>query len=288
MEKIPSYPRSCEITLDCRQFLHDKFRLLAGGISEFTFANIYLFRDVHKYSLSMLEHDRIVILGEDDGEKFFMLPFGLCDEDELAELFSSHSYMKCATAAQGQSLEEYGYTVAEDRDNFDYIYSRRDLAELGGRKFHKKKNHVNALLDRHEAVARPLLDEYVPDAMEVLEKWRQGAGVNGDYGPAKEALERMNELVLCGAVYYVDGKPAAWCLGEEVALGWTYAIHFEKALRETEMQGIYQYASQAFAMVLPMKYQFINREQDLGIEGLRKAKMSYNPTGFVRKYRVTG
>jgi hypothetical protein len=81
-----------------------------------------------------------------------------------------------------------------------------------------------------------------------------------------------------------SGNPAGYTLGEEIAGGTTYVIHFEKAL--SQFRGLYQFINMSFASILPDKYTFINREQDLGDEGLRQAKMSYRPAGFVKKYRI--
>ena len=85
-------------------------------------------------------------------------------------------------------------------------------------------------------------------------------------------------------MYYADGEPAGYALGEEIGDGKMFVIHFEKAL--TRFRGLYQFVNMSFAAILPQKYTYINREQDLGIEGLRKAKLSYQPAGFVKKYRV--
>jgi hypothetical protein len=87
---------------------------------------------------------------------------------------------------------------------------------------------------------------------------------------------------LRGYVYYADGKPAAYCLGESVSKGKMFAVHFEKAV--DSYKGIYQFMNQAFAVALPRFFIYINREQDLGDEGLRQAKMTYRPSGFVKKY----
>ena len=82
----------------------------------------------------------------------------------------------------------------------------------------------------------------------------------------------------------MDGRPAGYTLGEEIAGGTTYLIHFEKAV--PGYKGLYQFINMSFAGILPDKYVTINREQDLGDEGLRQAKLSYRPCGFVKKYRV--
>ena len=107
-----------------------------------------------------------------------------------------------------------------------------------------------------------------------------------DYEAAKEALENMWTLQLCGGVFYIDSKPVAYSLGEELGLKSHFAVLFEKALAHENYKGIYQFINQSFAALLPEKYTTINREQDLGIPGLRQAKESYNPIGFVKKYKV--
>lgn len=124
------------------------------------------------------------------------------------------------------------------------------------------------------------------DALQVLERWRQQQETPGDYAAAREALENMEYLQLCGGIFYVNEKPVAYTLGEELAQGRMFVIHFEKAILEEQHKGVYQYVTQAFAAVLPEKYEQINREQDLGDPGLRQAKESYKPSGFVAKFRA--
>jgi len=124
----------------------------------------------------------------------------------------------------------------------------------------------------------------VADAITVLERWRDEKGEDGDFKAAREALDLYRELGMRGAVYYVDGKPAGYALGEPLAKARMFAVHFEKAAGG--YKGIYQFINQAFAQALPPYFKYVNREQDLGDEGLRQAKMTYRPVGFVRKYRV--
>ena len=94
----------------------------------------------------------------------------------------------------------------------------------------------------------------------------------------------MDELQLCGGVYYVNDEPVAYSLGLELARGRSFDIKFEKAVDPEIYKGIYQFVNQAFASILPESYEWINREQDLGIPGLRQAKESYRPVGFVRRW----
>lgn len=281
---LASYPDSTAISLDLRPLLHPLFQEVQSGISEHTFANIYLFRNTHNYRLTKLADGTIAILGRNQTQPFFMLPFALPDASLLARLFQDQCMMKCVSASQKTVLEELGYRVEEDRDNFDYLYLRNDLAELAGRQFHKKRNLVKAFVNSHDYTGKPLREEYVPEAITVLDVWQGEHAKGADYLAAKEALLRMEELQLCGGIYFVEDEPVAYVLGEELGGGGSFAIHFEKAA--PGYKGLYQFINQSFASVLPESYETINREQDLGIEGLRKAKLSYNPTGFVEKYRA--
>jgi hypothetical protein len=300
-----------EPSIEMRETLHPLFSSLTGGISEFTFANIYLFRKTHSYRIGKIpcgpqrdtgrrsgsgsdrergesrradESALYVITGAEKGERFLMLPFGIPPPDVLSQLMEGCSFIKCVSESQVPELRTLGFEVSEDRDNFDYIYLKSDLAELKGRRFHRKKNLVNAFVNQHNYEGRPLDESRLGDALEVIEEWRKERSDGADYEAAREAVEKSEELVLCGGIYYVDGRPAAYSLGEEIAGGNTYAIHFEKAVGS--YKGLYQFINMSFAAILPEKYRYINREQDLGIEGLRKAKMSYNPHGFIKKHRA--
>ena len=282
---IARYPYDTELSLSMRHLLHPRFQKLAEGISEFTFANLYLFRNTHHYRVSMLGGDLLLISGMDGKDAFFMLPFGLPEAQVLAQLFRRFHTMKCVSHAQVQMLLPLEYEIIEERDNFDYLYRRKDLAELAGRKFHKKRNLIKAFLNNYAYEGRPLLQTHMNDVLQILEKWRLNRDGPGDYAAAREALEKAEELQLCGGIYYVEGEPVAYSLGEELACGKSFVIHFEKAV--DEYKGLWQFINQAFASILPEQYETVNREQDLGREGLRKAKLSYKPIGFVAKFKAT-
>jgi len=286
---IPEYPEFAPVDLSMRSSLHPRLSMLKDGISEFTFSGLYLFRKTYNYKVSWLPNETIVISGEKDGKKFFMLPCGLPEDmDLLADLFKSHDYLKnlseSDTAAGRIALEQHGYRVEEDRDNFDYLYLREHLATLPGKQYHKKRNLVNAFLNNYQYMEKPMHKADVKDALYILEEWKKAKGNTGDYETAKEALERIHDLNLRGYLYYVEEQPAAYTLGEPLARGRSFAVHFEKAL--DQYKGIYQFVNQAFAAALPKYIIYINREQDLGDPGLRQAKMTYRPCGFVKKYRV--
>jgi len=260
---IPQYPEMAPIALAMRDLLHPRLSMLPDGVSEYTFAGLYLFRETYDYHLTIVDGEKLMLLDRFDYLK------------GLSESHADESRIR---------LERLGFDMQEDRDNFDYLYLREDLANLQGKKFHKKRNHVNAFLNNYEYDERALTADNVDDALGILETWQRDREDRADYAAAREALERHDTLDLRGYLVYVDGQPAAYTLGEPLMRGRSFVVHFEKAL--DEYRGIYQFINKAFATILPRHYQWINREQDLGDEGLRQSKMTYRPSGFVKKYRV--
>ncbi|MDR2782972.1 MAG: phosphatidylglycerol lysyltransferase domain-containing protein [Treponema sp.] len=296
--QLPCYPDFAPLVLEMRAEIQPLLARLPDGVSEFTFANLYLFRKRYAYRVCLAqeadqsgpraEPDKktIIISGERDGKKFFETPSFPPVKEILLSLFKTHDYWKCipdsVLSPNKALIEQCGVEITEDRDNFDYLYLRTDLAELSGKKFHKKRNLVNAFLNMYIPQVEELTEDKIPLALKILERWRADKGEEGDYAASREALDLFGVLGLRGNIYYINKYPAGWCLGESLANGTMFGIHFEKGL--DEYKGIYQYINQNFAASLEERYVYINREQDLGDEGLRQAKMTYRPIGFVRKY----
>ncbi len=290
MTSIPAYPEFAPLSLAMAREISPHLVRLPDGVSEFSFAGLYLFRERYGYRAAF-RNDLLVISGEREGKRFFITPCCSTGRDTIEELFADHDYWKLISPAFVEKnrpwMEEAGYVPVSDRDNFDYLYLRSDLATLSGKRFHKKKNHINAFeRDNPEISVRPLDVSTRADAMAILDSWashEENPG-NTDYAAAREALELMESFAMSGLVLYSAGVPVAWTLAETVADGRISAVHFEKA--RVEYRGAYQYVNYAFAQSLPESVEFINREQDLGDEGMRQAKMTYRPAGFVEKYRV--
>ncbi|MDR1866976.1 MAG: phosphatidylglycerol lysyltransferase domain-containing protein [Treponema sp.] len=284
---IPSYPEFVPLSLELKADLHPYLSLTVDGVSEFTFSNLFLFRSRYQYTVSAAMNQTFIISGAYGGKKFFMTPCAAPRPDVLDALFETHDYWKgisdSVLSPVRTQLEQMNIHVTEDRDNFDYLYKRTELAALSGKKYHKKRNLVHAFINAYSYEQRLLTPETVAPAFAILAQWRQEKGAEGDYIATKEALEHLADLNMKGAVYFVNGEPAGFCLGESLAKGRMFAIHFEKGLES--YKGIYQFMNQAFATALPRFFTYINREQDLGDEGLRQAKMTYRPSAFVRKYR---
>lgn len=290
---IPVYPNFAPLDLSMRAELHPDLVNLDDGISEFCFAGLHLFRATYQYAVSWLPGDggrKLVLQGTRDGKTFRAFPHGLPDDTSLRrDLMEGADYFKNLSERHADRVriwaEQEGRMILEDRDNFDYLYLREDLASLEGKKYHKKRNHVNAFLNNYQYEERRFCSETIKDAYYVLDAWHEERGRDDDYHASKEALDLCAELELCGYMIWVDGKPAAYTMGESLQKGKTFVVHIEKAI--SSYKGVYQFINMAFAAILPRQIQHINREQDLGNPGLRQAKMTYLPCGFVKKYRLT-
>jgi hypothetical protein len=281
---IGSYPNLTELELADRPQLEPLFRELRDGLSELSFAGIYCFRAPHAYRIGQLADGTYLLVGADKGIPFFICPFGLPRADALPDLFKRFSSMKLVTEAQAEQLRLAGYEVSEDRDNFDYLYRREELAGLRGRALQRKRNLVHAFEKRHSYEAYPFSSDRLGDAIAILEAWRDHARDQADYAPAREALELASEFGLHGRLYYVEGKPAGYTLGETAKAGTMFVVHYEKTV--PDMKGLYQVINMDFVRSLPPAVALINREQDLGDPGLRQAKITYRPCDFVKKYRA--
>ncbi len=178
-----------------------------------------------------------------------------------------------------------------DRDSFDYIYAIDDLAELKGRRFQKKRNHLNRFWQERSACKlQPITEENVPAVKEMVDTWyaiRLEQQPHGDYHMEKaaiyKALNQWQALGLEGLILTEDEKIIAMTVGSRLSED-TFDIHFEKALNSID--GAYAAINQGFASYLRQKYpqlRWLNREDDMGLEGLRKAKMSYCPDRMIEK-----
>lgn len=178
-----------------------------------------------------------------------------------------------------------------DRDGFDYVYSIDDLAALSGRKYQRKRNHFNRFRQAHpDYSVAPITDENTPEVSQLLDAWyaqRQAVDPHSDFhmerSALKKALQYRKELGMEGLVLQNEGKLLAMTLGSPLSDS-TFDVQFEKALDEAD--GAYPAINCEFARYLKEKYpqlMWLNREEDMGLEGLRKAKLSYNPDHFVEK-----
>lgn len=270
-----------------KDVLQPLLRAVTVPLSEYCFANLYLFRDSHGYEVQ--SDGGIYLRGRTyDGFTYLMptLAAAALDQRRLKELLREVDFLFPVPEAWLSTFGGEEFSISFHEGDADYLYTVEKMSTLAGRKLHKKRNLLKQFVDGYRHEALPLTDARLGDARAVLEEWLLESGGNpgqSDYGPCREALDRYDELVLCGGIVYADGEPAGFVLGEEVN-DETFVLHFAKA--RTKFKGVYQYMFNSFAKILPPKYRFLNLEQDLDKENLRIFKTSYVPDAMVRKARV--
>lgn len=288
--KIPVYPESRALNMSDKPLMDRIFADLQPRVSELTFAGLYLFRAAHDYQVTKVG-DSLVVLGKGyDGISYFLPPLGGNITNALNKLFNDNRILY---GADEKFAETYflsdSIIFSEERDSFDYLYLREELAVLPGNRFHKKKNRINYFTSRYQYQVMKYKDSHCDECKDLLNSWflavrdKSNLSLDLEVSATIEALQIAPELELEGVVVMVDGAVAAFALGEKLNRN-TAVCHFEKA--DPFKEGLTQLVNREFARLLFTDCRYINREQDLGEAGLRNAKLSYHPTELIKKYRA--
>jgi uncharacterized protein len=295
---IPSYPEFVPLSLEHKETIDSLLAGAPSAISEHTFTNMFMWRNHYGYSLSAFEEGALLLAKPEDEEPFFMPPVGFANPhkavtaclDHLQEIGSSRGVHRVEQQTADAFLrKDASLTLEPDRDNFDYVYLVDDLINLSGRKYHRKKNHLNKFVKSFNFDYRPLTEDLLEDCFQLIEEWcilrncEESPSLAGEAQAIQEALKNMETLSFKGGALLVEGRLEAFSLGEPLNRN-TAVIHIEKA--NGDIQGIYAAINQQFLEHEWSDFEFVNREQDLGEEGLRKAKESYLPDHYVEKCTV--
>lgn len=262
----------------------------------YTFGNNYVWKDV--FNVKICRFGEFYLLQNSDHSSVaprFLYPAGEGDIKALVAALREY----CAALGvpllmtANRECTEYlrsiypDITAEPDRDGFDYVYNTADLAELKGRKYHAKRNHLNRFYENNWHF-EPISPDNIKDCKSVLAQWLAEDAENQEKQEEAEvtlrSLDNFEQLHYTGGLLTVDGEPQAFTFGEQSAAD-TFVVHAEKAL--LNYQGAYTAVNCEFAKTLAGRYQYINREEDTGSEGLRKAKLSYHPAFFEEKYLIT-
>ena len=264
--------------------------------------NLFLLCDLFHTEVAV--HDGILFRyyqGNADNCRGYGAPLSACDFDSAKVL----SLLKRDAAQRGASLSFCAFDERQMRvfdglcnirwssrdGDGDYIYKRESLALLSGKKLHAKKNLVNRFWRLYpDASYQPITKENIADALIVAEQWfaeREEEGVDADMSELahiRKAAEHWEELGLFGGVLYAEGVPAAMTMASAISKQ-VIDVHFEKAVGSFAAEGAYAAVNQAFAASdAAAPYVYVNREEDMGIPGLRKVKEAYRPAFKVEKY----
>ena len=270
----------------------------SGRSCEYAFANMYLWGRQE----GAFFPDCVVFFSHFNGKSIYPYPMGAGDRRAALERILADARQRgipcritSMTKAEAEELEGWfpgKFLIRTDRDGFDYVYAIDDLADLKGRKFQKKRNHVNRFRAEYpEAVSVPLEPDNLEKAQEMVEDWyrqRLEEDPHGEYLLERIAMDRafrhFKALGMEGLMLMDGDRVLAVTMASRLSRN-TMDVHFEKAREDVD--GAYAAVNCEFARFLWEKHpelEFLNREDDMGLEGLRKAKLSYQPHHFEEKY----
>lgn len=281
-------------TIEDKAWVDECFRYVNSFNCEYTFGNLFVWSTAYRTEIAGFEGFMICRWGKAPDYKY-SLPIGKGNfkkavEEIIADAksFGIKPVMYGVTENYKKLLDEYfpnKFDYIYDEGDFDYIYSVEKMASLSGKKYHGKRNHITNFKKNHPDWSFEIIDSSnIHECIELHSNWINTHEDDADYSFEFEAVltafENYEKLGFVGGILKVGGKAIAYTMGERHS-DELFVTHFEKA--PPEIQGAYPIINQEFTKNCLMDYQYVNREEDLGIEGLRKAKQSYNPEILLKK-----
>ena len=293
-----------KIDIQDRQWINSLLAAADKPGCHYSFINLYGWSIVYNYHVARIR-DYLVVKGELNGVPYYFFPAG--HGDGLETVLQD---MKQDAVDRGHEFIMYGlspeevedlkrifpgaFTFEEKRNSFDYVYSLDKLVNLSGKKFQAKRNYINRFKENNEWAFEEITAGNLNECWEISKKWcelyrcKDDRMLEDEQCVVRRFLQHYFELGLEGGLLRVDGKVVAFTMGSKLNSD-TYDIHIEKAFRE--IQGAYQTINREFAAFIQKKHPdiiYVNREEDVGLPGLRKSKLSYHPVRLEIKYAAIG
>ncbi|WP_066387727.1 DUF2156 domain-containing protein [Helicobacter himalayensis] len=297
----------CKIELKDKE-IFDKYLTQDNlALSDINFTNCYMWRYAREISFAEVAGNLIIKTQYPNQAPYIFYPIGDGDKraslDSVLQEFKAQNLNLQIRALNKEQASELGqfYPHAKpvaNRDKFDYIYNVSELIALSGRKYHKKKNHLNYFLQEYAHFAYEAIDSSnITQLLAVNNAWfeanpNKSEGLKFENLGINDALNSFEALGLKGGLIRVDSQIIAFSFGEVIPCTLSYegvsgdmaVMHIEKA--DSQFRGIFQAINQQVLEHCFAQCAWVNREEDLGIEGLRKAKLSYQPTLLLEKFEV--
>lgn len=289
---IPEFPNAREVTLDDKPFFDSIFAVKQPDLSAYTFTNIFAWRGACNTSVARINDHLLVFC--DLGDYILCLePLGQgairpVIEETLRKIDRPVVFRHLSSHAITQ-LEGSGFTIESDRNNYDYVYSAEDLIKLAGRGYDGKRNQITRAKASINYEYNRMNADIAAECMEFAANWCERRdceteeGLRYELRAIYEMLTNFNALGLVGGAIRTSGAIVAFSLGETLN-NETLVVHVEKA--DNRIDGLYQLINNEFCIAEARSYKYVNREQDLGIPGLRRAKESYHPTQIIATFRA--
>lgn len=265
---------------------------------EITPMTLLIWKNYYHQKIAFYDDMMFVSLGENS--EIFLLPFA--DDMKkavniLKDYQRSRNRALVFLGAEGVRLDTFNelfceeFSQAESRDDFEYLYLTEKLKNLSGKKFHSKRNHISAFSKAHEWSYETLTPEILPEVFKMADRWTEEMkmltddpkSIEVENAALKEYLPQMQKLNLRGGCIRVNGEIIAFTFGSPINSK-VFDIHVEKAL--PEFRTAYSLINREFIANELCDFEYVNREDDMGLEGLRKAKLSYRPDILLKKYVI--
>jgi len=279
-----------KLTIQDKATVDNMFSLATPFPAPTTFGTIYIWKDA--YDSYVCKYDNYLLQYHKGFENFYNFPIGHGDLKSALNFLQTHAHKLGhnlnfigLTEDEAKCLDTImpnHFTISEHRDDFNYIYNREDLANLSGRKYHGKRNFIAQFKKSYNWSYETLSAQNISDCIQVEKVWEQTHDI-ADSVALQNTFDHFTELNFTGGILYVDSQPVAFAIGERIDRD-TFVIHFKKAL--LEYKGSFPMITQQLVLNELSEYKYISFEEDMGLEGLRKSKLSYHPAYLQKKYRA--
>lgn len=285
-----------KVTLEDQKLLSAKLKALNCKLLNYNFVTMFIYRNLIHFEYALFK-DFLITKAHIQGTDRFLFPVGDGEIEEALDAIKEYAFSKgdhchffqfCEVNSEVilkwadalKKSENVDYRFYDVRGDFEYIYLGKDLMNLEGHAYKVKRNHVNHFLKNYQW-SEEIIDEHnLPEVMEFSKEWNvklqidENSLLNRENQALDEAFKHYFELNVKGLLIRVEGKIVAFAIGNPLCED-TYQVIFEKADRD--INGSYAMINKEFVRVIAPEYTYINRAEDCGNEGLRKAKLSYNP-----------
>ena len=276
------------VDLKHRDCLTDRFHQMNLQISDYTFANVYLFRNISNYEFMTMDCG-LFVSGQNKQKQRYVMPLNDphgCDIQTFKDLLLEQRFFFPIPQEWLSFFPEDKFVTSCDDSDSDYIYLTEKIASFKGRQYVRHRNHLHQFLSSYTPEGELMSANNSRDAISVLQEWQNNSSLTPDktdFVQCGEALQKFSGLALWGTIYYIERKPAGFIIGEALHTD-TFCLHFAKA--STKYHGIYEFMFNDTAKRLQSQYKYLNLEEDMGDKNLRRTKSSYGPELLLKKYRI--
>jgi len=299
VSQYPIFPEFKPIEIEDRDLMQKVFWKYQPLTSEFTFTNLFMWRSYYQYQWSVYKDWLLILCNPMGWGYYFLQPIG--PSPRLSVAWMILEWLRSEKQQPEPSIEKADERLVQEiegqkdflieplRDHFDYLYLARNLIDLMGRKYHGQKNRINKFIREHEYKYEPMISGHVDMCMRVLKEWcnwrecQKRTVLRAEFHAVNEALLNFEKLQIMGGVIFVNNRIEGFALGEMLNEK-TAVIHVEKV--DPRIPEMFTVTNQQFCEKQWNEVRFINREQDMGEPGLRRAKESYHPVQLVKKFRI--